>query len=119
MTDLNLDRLAELEALATPGPWRHIETAWGESVEVDEQQLFIEQYGVTYAWNGYNAALIAEMRNATPALLARVRELEATVEKVREAVSGHPKCDIYDDDDPITCGWKSAYRSVVKALGDD
>ncbi len=57
------------------------------------------------------------------AAIARVRELEATVERVREVVSGHPKCDIYEDDDVISCGWKNAYASVVRALeaigGDD
>ena len=57
------------------------------------------------------------------ALLDRVRELEAerdaalsTIAKVREAVSGHPECDRYEDGDAITCGWKNAYASVVWAL---
>lgn len=78
--ELDLDALERIAQAATPGPWRHVETAWGESVEVDEQQLFIESYGVTYAWNGDNAAHIAAFDPPTAlALIARVRELEAIV----------------------------------------
>ena len=40
----------------------------------------------------------------------------STIAKVREAVSGHPECDRYEDGDTITCGWKNAYASVVWAL---
>ena len=40
----------------------------------------------------------------------------STIAKVREAVSGHPKCDRYEDGDAITCGWKNAYASVVRAI---
>ena len=42
--------------------------------------------------------------------------LEA-IERVRAAVSGHPECDRYEEGDVISCGWKSAYASVVAALG--
>ena len=56
-------------------------------------------------------------------LLARVRELEAerdaalaALERIRRAVSGHPECDRYEEGDVISCGWKSAYASVVAAL---
>lgn len=40
----------------------------------------------------------------------------AAIERIREAVSGHPECDRYSEDDVISCGWKSAYASVVAAL---
>lgn len=40
----------------------------------------------------------------------------SAVERIREAVSGHPECDRYSEDDVISCGWKSAYASVVAAL---
>ena len=40
----------------------------------------------------------------------------AALERVRAAVSGHPKCDRYEEGDVISCGWKSAYASVVAAL---
>lgn len=40
----------------------------------------------------------------------------AALERIREAVSGHPECDRYEEGDVISCGWKSAYASVVAAL---
>lgn len=52
----------------------------------------------------------------TDAIAERDAALSA-IAKVQEAVSGHPECDRYDDDDAITCGWKNAYASVVRALG--
>ena len=35
---------------------------------------------------------------------------------IREALAGHPRCDIHPDDDSITCGWKRAVASVQAAL---
>lgn len=49
----------------------------------------------------------------------RVEELEATLQRVRDARSNHPEvpeCDRYTDDDTIKCGWKSAVESIDKAL---
>lgn len=40
----------------------------------------------------------------------------AAIERIRQAVSGHPECDRYEEGDVISCGWKSAYASVVAAL---
>lgn len=40
----------------------------------------------------------------------------AAVERIRQAVSGHPECGRYEEDDVISCGWKSAYASVLAAL---
>ncbi len=54
------------------------------------------------------------------ALTAAVDERDAAlaaIERIREAVSGHPECDRYEEGDVISCGWKSAYASVVAALG--
>lgn len=53
------------------------------------------------------------------ALEAAARERDAAlaaIGRVREAVSGHPECDRYEEGDVISCGWKSAYASVVAAL---
>lgn len=47
---------------------------------------------------------------------ARAEAAEAKIARIKEAVSGHPECDRYDEDDVISCGWKSAYASVVRAL---
>ena len=67
---------------ASEGPWRHIETPYGESVEVDDgdegAQLFVETHGVTYAWNGCNAEFIAASREDVPVMadaLLRVLDL--------------------------------------------
>ena len=47
---------------------------------------------------------------------SRAEAAEAKIARIRDAVSGHPECDRYDEDDVISCGWKSAYASVVAAL---
>lgn len=82
---------------ATVGPWRHIETPYGESVEVDDgdegAQLFIETHGVTYAWNGSNAEFIAASREDVPVMadaLLRVLNLHAPEEVTVLAQSASP-----------------------------
>lgn len=35
---------------------------------------------------------------------------------ITEALERHPSCDVYDDDDPITCGWKSVVKDIRWAL---
>ena len=35
---------------------------------------------------------------------------------IREALAGHPRCDIHPDDDPIKCGWKRAVFDVQSTL---
>ncbi len=40
----------------------------------------------------------------------------AVLDRIREAVKGHPECDVHPDGDPISCGWKRAYSDVVAAL---
>lgn len=35
---------------------------------------------------------------------------------IREALAGHPRCDIHPDGDSITCGWKHAVASVQAVL---
>ena len=49
-----------------------------------------------------------------------IRALLDAVKAVREVVARHPdvlECSEYGEDEPISCGWKSAYRDVVWALG--
>lgn len=41
---------------------------------------------------------------------------ENTLSLIRQAVSGHPQCDRYEDGETPACGWKSAYGSVLWAL---
>lgn len=42
-------------------------------------------------------------------------ELRATIERVREALGNHPRCDVHPDD-LITCGWKRAVTDAHAAL---
>ena len=37
------------------------------------------------------------------------------LDKVRAALANHPRCDRHDDDDPVTCGWKSAVLDMQAA----
>ena len=67
----------------------------------------------------YETELREVLRAAADALEAATRERDAAlaaIERIRQAVSGHPECDRYEEGDVISCGWKSAYASVVAAL---
>ncbi|GAA4809483.1 hypothetical protein [Tomitella cavernea] len=46
-------------------------------------------------------------------------EARAAIARVREAVAGHPVCDVHPDGDPVTCGWKRAVADVRRALDGD
>ena len=51
------------------------------------------------------------------ALIAEVETLRGQVEAVRAATANHPDpCEKHPDGDAVTCGWKTAYRDVVRAL---
>ena len=50
-------------------------------------------------------------------LAAHEREVRAqALAPIREALAGHPRCDIHPDSDAITCGWMRAVASVQAAL---
>ena len=38
------------------------------------------------------------------------------LDRVREARGNHPKCDRHDDEDAVSCGWKSAVLNIDAAL---
>ncbi len=40
----------------------------------------------------------------------------ALLDRIREALAGHPRCDVHPDDDVISCGWKHTVASVQWAL---
>ena len=64
----------------------------------------------------YDDWLLAEARVA----LRTAREVERLREQsdaVRAAVANHPDpCEKHPDGDAVTCGWKTAYKDVVRAL---
>lgn len=53
-----------------------------------------------------------ERRRAAAALRAAADQLEA----VQAVLTRHPKCDKYDEDDVVSCGWKSAVRDITWAV---
>ena len=130
MAELDYDALQRLADAATEGPWQWTREPGDEEGSLEapsEEGYVLGVYGMHtegfIAVGKADAEFIAASRQAIPALLDRVRELVAerdaalsTIAKVREAVSGHPECDRYEDGDAITCGWKNAYASVVRAI---
>lgn len=50
------------------------------------------------------------------AAFAALRAAADQLEAVHEALARHPKCDKYDEDDVVSCGWKSAVRDITRAL---
>lgn len=121
---INLDNLEYIAKKATPGPWY----ADGPGMPGPDDTLTIspgDSGGVlAYVqplWD--DADYIAAFNpTQTLALIDRIRELEATIQRVRDARSNHPaipECDRYTDDDAIKCGWKSAVESIDKALEGD
>lgn len=50
---------------------------------------------------------------------AALRAAADQLDAVHEALSRHPKCDKYDEDDVVSCGWKSAVRDITWVLNRD
>jgi hypothetical protein len=98
MTDeLRLDELERLEQAATPGPWETSECDCDRACKVNISDA--DGYGIAMCWPYANirtalkkdqcasqadAALIVAARNALPALIRRIRELEQELFDVRD-----------------------------------
>ena len=74
-----------------------------------------------------NAELIAEakrtqdysrgyIRSLARSLADALEAATTTLDRVREAWGNHPKCDRHDDEDAVSCGWKSAVLNIDAAL---
>lgn len=112
-----------MDAAATPPPWR---------IEYDSDGDEYNDYGTwPYALKGprradgrkgavteigdltdADAELIPLMRNTFAGLLAAAK----TLERVREALADHPRCEKHPDDDEVKCGWKRAVLDIQRAL---
>lgn len=57
--------------------------------------------------------------NNSKKLELRALKAEKIISEIEEIMSGHPTCDKYSEDDPITCGWKNAYASVQLVLDNN
>ena len=56
----------------------------------------------------------SDLYQYAPSDLARAHHI---ITRMVEAAKNHPDpCDKHPDDDPVTCGWKRAYESVIWAL---
>jgi hypothetical protein len=91
MSDINVERLRELLAKATPGPWHWSENGniyggpEGRYADVDEVAAI---YTNDEATGAPNAPLIIEVINALPNLLADYERLRGMEERVKGAAVG-------------------------------
>jgi len=46
----------------------------------------------------------------------QLAEAQATIERIRMARSDHPACDVHDDGDVVSCGWKRAVVDIDAIL---
>lgn len=125
MAELDLEPIKERLAAATPGPWRvwrdpdptnvratAVETAWCYG-DIEGDTELITDYLPTDA----DAELIANAPEDIATLVAEVERLRGQIDAVKAATANHPDpCEKHPDGDAVTCGWKSAYRDVVRAL---
>lgn len=94
ITQETLNRLKELEAKATPGPWEPFTEYWCNPQGPDTRtgcgpihQCYEYPGGIGQSPEAEaDAAFIAESRNALPALLAEIERLRAVEAKLKEAL---------------------------------
>jgi hypothetical protein len=92
-TEIDLDRLEELAGAATPGPWKTnvtvfserdvVITDWlkeGSHLVLADLSFECTYVGLTLEERRANARLIVALRNALPAILAKLREGERAEE---------------------------------------
>lgn len=90
-----LERLKELEAKATPGPWRSARVA--ESIEIRQEKFNKPRIAYLYEVGRSDAEFLVAMRNALPSLLAVVEAAEATspfCEEPTVTAMGLVPCDV-------------------------
>ena len=81
----------------------------------------VPEVDIAPEWDGHTTAVAADrLRLAAADLTAHDAEIRAqALAPIREALAGHPRCDIHPDGDSITCGWKHAVASVQAVLDAD
>lgn len=60
--------------------------------------------------------LLLSTRADVRVLLMELDRMRATESRIRQALSNHPHCEMHDDDEPITCGWRFAVADITEAL---
>ena len=125
MTTLDLEPIKERLAKAHTewGEWTVQSDEWGECHHVvirDDgpgYSIIAEGIGQGEDDGLADATFIAEAPSDLAALLAEVERLRGQIDAVKAATANHPDpCEKHPDGDTVSCGWKSAYRDVVRAL---
>ncbi len=118
MTDI--EKLRELLAAATPGPWKHIPGKRMVFVVAPECHVYSNRDNddgegpyhpnTIKRWNA-DAALIVAAVNALPAMCNEIDALRADRDRMREALSIFVKCSYPADTsiDPRGYGWCEAW----------
>ena len=121
---LDLEPIKERLAAATPGPWEmsyDADDKWtsitGQPYDDGGQWLVCPEVATCEGEPDADSTFIAHAPEDMRALIEEVETLRGQVEAVRAAVANHPApCEKHPDGDTVTCGWKSAYQDVVRAL---
>ena len=87
----------------------------GDIAKTQENKQGVYRWYFHGTWD--DAGFFAEAPGYIAALITEVETLRGQVEAVRAATANHPDpCEKHPDGDTVTCGWKSAYQDVVRAL---
>ena len=93
MSEIDLDELERLEKAALPRPWRQgATTHW---------LVDAEGYEVAEFHHGHEQVFVVALRNAAPALFARLRRHEVALKTILERISACPGCS--EDLGPTRC----------------
>ena len=117
MTELDLTKLREIAEAATDGPWNLHTLRTDETHDIrgsidDEANIVI--YAECEDADAHHIATFDP-----PTVLALIDELERlreTLATVKAITDGTPECDKYDDDSPITCGWKFDLQRIKEVV---
>ena len=105
-----IDRLKELEATATPGPWTFIQwAAFPEVGSVDAGGI-----NVSHHIHNFDAEFITEMRNAWPKLLAVVDACKIS----RDECHRRPACQSWDNSSDCDCGYVARCNALAALEGE-
>jgi hypothetical protein len=113
---MSIERLKELEAKATPGPWLLATSNGGFIVEFDGNYVLDAFVSDVLAQDKQraNAKLIAEMRNALPKLLAVVEAGDELARAFPEAIAVLQR-EGYKD---TVVEFKEVWRKYLKAKAE-
>lgn len=107
-----------------PRPWEEAQTGevWLLTTDGVDEPWTVLHAGYLLFWSPTKAGP-RNMGLPDPRITAGRRiwpeagdESLAVLDRIREAVKGHPQCDVHPDGGPISCGWKRAYTDVLAAL---